>query len=354
MLISFSPAITLAAPDFVVNDIALSPSSPSPNSVFSASIKVKNRGETAGNGGKLTIWVNKSATQRCNKKGNKSVTVGTLAAGESKVLTIKKLIMKTTGTKKLRAFVDSSCLTGESNEGNNQKVQIYEVTTTKVAALNDTSITTCSDESVTDLPCPIADYPGQDADHGRDATQNNDTDGHAGFSFTKLDVNGKPLPVSASDWSCVKDNVTGLIWEVKTDDGGLSDKDNTYTWYNPDPKTNGGAVGTQGAEGPGSCTGNISCDTYSFVQKVNAQGLCGYKDWRMPSSGELFGITDLRGVRPTIDVSFFPNTVASYFWSGSPVAGGLDYARDVYFYSGGDHWDERSSAFAVRLVRTGQ
>ena len=28
----------------------------------------------------------------------------------------------------------------------------------------------------------------------------------------------------------MRDNVTGLIWEVKTDDGSVHDKDNTYCW----------------------------------------------------------------------------------------------------------------------------
>jgi len=29
----------------------------------------------------------------------------------------------------------------------------------------------------------------------------------------------------------VRDNVTGLIWENKTDDGTIHDKNNQYTWY---------------------------------------------------------------------------------------------------------------------------
>jgi hypothetical protein len=100
--------------------------------------------------------------------------------------------------------------------------------------LNDTGIVTCGDASNNELPCPVADYPGQDAEYGRDVTHNDPSDGHAGFSFTKLDANGSDLPASATDWSCVRDNVTGLIWEVKTDDGGLRDQDWKYTWYNPD------------------------------------------------------------------------------------------------------------------------
>jgi hypothetical protein len=28
----------------------------------------------------------------------------------------------------------------------------------------------------------------------------------------------------------ITDNVTGLMWEKKSDDGGIHDKDNMYTW----------------------------------------------------------------------------------------------------------------------------
>jgi len=91
----------------------------------------------------------------------------------------------------------------------------------RIFTLNDTGITTCSNETENNLTCPQTDYPGQDAEYGRDVTHNDDSDGHAGFSFTKIDENGDDLPASATSWNCVRDNVTGLIWEVKTDDGGL-------------------------------------------------------------------------------------------------------------------------------------
>ncbi|HOP23574.1 MAG TPA: hypothetical protein PLX38_12515 [Gammaproteobacteria bacterium] len=70
----------------------------------------------------------------------------------------------------------------------------------------------------------------QDCNHGRDATHNDDSDCHAGFSFTKLDMSGNPIPASATQWSCVRDNVTGFVWEVKTDYEGIHDKDITYRW----------------------------------------------------------------------------------------------------------------------------
>ncbi|WP_295582465.1 hypothetical protein [uncultured Lamprocystis sp.] len=39
----------------------------------------------------------------------------------------------------------------------------------------------------------------------------------------------------------------------------------------------------------GSCSGN-DCDTDGFVRAVNAQGLCGARDWRLPANVELLSI----------------------------------------------------------------
>jgi hypothetical protein len=220
------------------------------------------------------------------------------------------------------------------------------------AGLNDTGITTCSDETQNGLPCPVTGYPGQDAQYGRDATQNNNSDGRAGFSFTKLDGTGNALPASAANWNCVRDNVTGLVWEVKTDDGGLHDKDHTYTWYQPDNGKNGGAPGYQNG---GVCTGS-SCDTHGYVQAVNAQGWCGASDWRMPSRRELVGLVDYGRAYPnhTIDTDYFSEQGVSYVWSGSPYANRSNYAWGVDFGYGGAGNGVKSGIFHVRLVRGGQ
>jgi hypothetical protein len=217
--------------------------------------------------------------------------------------------------------------------------------------LNDTGIDWCANGSQNNLACPVAGYPWQDAQDGRDAHQNDDSDGHAGFSFTKLDGNGNPLPATASSWSCVRDNVTGLTWEIKTDDEGLRDQDWTYTWYNPDATNNGGLAGYQNG---GSCSGS-DCDTDGFVRAVNAQGLCGARDWRLPSAVELLSIVSDDRYYPAIDTDWFPNTPSSWFWSSSPFAGGSNGAWGVDFgYGGVNYGDYKGYALYVRLVRGGK
>jgi len=220
--------------------------------------------------------------------------------------------------------------------------------------LNDTGIVTCADNTNTNLDCPVTDFPGQDAEYGRDATYaDNDEDGLAGFSFTKLDASGKALATDAADWSCVKDNVTGLIWEKKTKEAGHHDWKSEYSWYDPikapDPDN-------PGDEDGGDCDRTFSkCDTTHFVEAVNAEGYCGANDWRMPSIVELRSLVD-RGhpeFDVMIDLKFFPNTVDSIYWSGLPNVnpGVTTYVKELDFGEGDEGHDTTSRDWFVRLVR---
>lgn len=250
--------------------------------------------------------------------------------------------------------------------------------------LNDTGITACADNAAgtgatpdNDLDCAGAGATqttdgtdadgdlvpaGQDALAGRDAealagTLTKTGAGDAGFDFTKLDANGDALPASAISWSCVQDNVTGLIWEIKSDttpDSGLRDKDYTYTSFNTDTATNGGDAGT--ANG-GLCTGS-NCDTQSYVAAVNALAgagrLCGADDWRLPTVNELLSIAHLGKVTPAIDTAFFPNSLSGPYWTSSAFANFAQSAWLVNFLDGGVSAGFKSNVSAVRLVRAGQ
>lgn len=118
-------------------------------------------------------------------------------------------------------------------------------------------------------------------------------------SYTKLDVQGNTLPDSALSWSMVKDNVTGLIWEGKTDDGSIHDKNNKYNW--DDAK-------------------NV------FIADLNATKFGGFSDWRLPTIKELSFIVNNGTYNPAINTAYFPNTMTM-----SPY---LSSTADRYFPTG--------------------
>ena len=104
----------------------------------------------------------------------------------------------------------------------------------------------------------------------------------------------------------------------------------------------------------GSCETTGHCDTEKYVQDVNAAALCGATDWRMPTIKELEGIVDMGRSNPAIDPVFFPNTLFSVVWSGSPRAGSPSSAWGVDFSKGVASYGNRNSGYHVRLVRGGQ
>jgi Protein of unknown function (DUF1566) len=165
--------------------------------------------------------------------------------------------------------------------------------------LPDTGVTKCWNDSGTMIACPS---PGQDF-YGQDANYTINPP-----SYTKLDGSGVALPDSATSWVMVKDNVTGLIWEIKTKKDGVknyedpNDADNNYTWYDSNPATNGGNPGT------------IGNDTEVFLKALNDAHYGSFSDWRLPTIKELESIINysIASPGPTINSGYFPNTQSSF------------------------------------------
>jgi hypothetical protein len=164
-------------------------------------------------------------------------------------------------------------------------------------------------------------------------------------SYTKLDASGNDLADSATNWAMVRDNVTGLIWEVKTDDGGIHDKGDTYTWYDSNNATNGGDPGT-----PGDGT-----DTEDFIDELNVSNFGGHSDWRLPTRMELAMLINDNKYLPSINEDYFPNTVSSCYWSSTASASSSECAWYVGFYVGSTYVIvPKSYDYFVRAVRGGQ
>jgi hypothetical protein len=153
--------------------------------------------------------------------------------------------------------------------------------------------------------------------------------GQRGFDFTKLDVNGDELPDNALVFSCVRDNFTGLIWEVKQPETipqhtALRGADNYYSWDD-----------TQAAGA--SCPSTSDCGVETFIEEVNSATYCGGANWRLPSYQELLGIMDYSALDSgyLLDRDLFPN-------KADPVTLGhlFHWVSDTYAGGGGEsfHW----------------
>lgn len=277
--------------------------------------------------------------------------------------------------------------------GNNSlTLSVSSFTIVPSMPLNDTGITTCGDYAEPsdgysgtnnrDINCadvgatqtvsgtePISNDlvpAGQDAVYGRDAQSMAGTltkigGGYAGFDYTKLGSDGLSLAIqnkswsdggnegAGTQWSCVKDNVTGLIWEVKTNDNGFRDKDWTYSWYNSYGLRNGGNAGT--ADGGDNCSASTQCDIERYLTAINSRGLCGSHQWNIPSMGILMTLQNINGSVPTIDTDYFPHTVSDSYWTSSSTAFSTSNAWVVRFSSPTTYFLPKSELHPIRLFR---
>ena len=217
-----------------------------------------------------------------------------------------------------------------------------------------------------------------DANHGVDSTLPAKIGGgRAGFDYSRYDTNGN-LVASAEPnyfnadgkevvpWECVKDNVSGLVWEVKAL-FGVRYVGHNYFWYDPNEATNGG---NEGASGYGICVAGSSllkeCNTSYYVAEMNKAKLCGMTGWRLPTIEELrtlvdYGISagndEALGQRDiTYDTAYFAGDVlaSKFTWSSTTDAQSPSRARTIRFRTSSFLEESRSkgsSSFAtIRLV----
>ena len=197
--------------------------------------------------------------------------------------------------------------------------------------LNDTGITQCYDDAQNLIVCSHATYPNQDGSTG---LQNQ----FSKYNFVKEAPEPTPARLDLTTYKCVYDQTTGLLWEVVTD------PNISYTWYDDNPTTNGGASGVQIVDDGSTIDRTGSTQAHADAINESAVSLCGVGigldnktgKWRLPKVNELLSIMDFEtpgGIdSPFIDYELFKLSPSSaYFWTSSPSAIDSDKAWCVSF-----------------------
>jgi hypothetical protein len=157
----------------------------------------------------------------------------------------------------------------------------------------------------------------------------------AALEFSRLEYGPEPKPAGGYFGlnECLRDKVTGLLWEGKN-----SGSDQPR--YGSQRFTN---------------LGNFAAtDVSGHVAAVNASRLCGYSDWRVPSRMELQSILHYGNPQPfnAIDAQFL-NTDSGVYWTRELASDDLSQAWMVDFgqFGGTSSPEPRTYTRAVRLVR---
>ena len=128
---------------------------------------------------------------------------------------------------------------------------------------------------------------------------------------------GAPLAYVDNGDGTITDSNSGLMWEKKSDDGSLHDKDTFYPW-----------VSTCTGDGTTWCTRDNDCtvpggtcsDTtiFEWVDQVNAANFAMYNDWRVPNVRELASLVNYEHSYPAPPVSVEFNNGCGVDSSGNP------------------------------------
>jgi hypothetical protein len=160
--------------------------------------------------------------------------------------------------------------------------------------------------------------------------------------FIKINFDGQRLPDTALRWSCARDKRTGLLWETKLFDAGISDVEHRYSWYAP-------TRSKKGLKNRGSCYG-MPCDTHAYTQEINRLQLCGSTRWRLPVFSELETLLDRDYFNPVINQEIFFNTRGASYWTQSQLENNPEMVMQIDFFNGTSSPAPIHFKLAVRLV----
>lgn len=233
------------------------------------------------------------------------------------------------------------CTIEVSQAGNTQVLaaQPISVSTTILPVLTTTGIHLCGTDDKNNLPCDntnLVNLFGMQQDGEKQAGRK--------MAYELISYNNE---------NCIRDQVTGLIWEQKTKDKSLRDQDWRFTWYNADPKNNAGDAGIQASST--TCNGTLSsCNTTAYIEALNKANYCGYSDWRLPTRSELTNLVDYSTSQAALNPIYTNTTFSDGYWSSTSSAKQNTKAWTIDFKEGASNPTYKEYMAHIRAVRTPQ
>jgi Protein of unknown function (DUF1566) len=203
--------------------------------------------------------------------------------------------------------------------------QCYEINTSNLFACNSAGA--------------IALNNAQDGGTGDDVTNSDPIDGKLGFAYSLVPkASGGTYAVT----DCLKDKITGLIWEGGAI-GGFRDVGRVFTNYEDPTKPQ------KFSTNPTQAEVDSPTNSVGYKNAVNAIALCGFTDWRLPLPEELLRIVDFSAIHPapSIDLLWFRDGRSGYYWATSQT----DDGWSVSFNNISSQPDLRHGNYSIRLVR---
>jgi hypothetical protein len=185
-------------------------------------------------------------------------------------------------------------------------------------ALNDTGVLFATDDLDGNLDTCRSNADGSNTLSIQDCSLGRDVDhmlgslqkvgqGPVSMDYTKLGADRQALAMQdqawsdsgsedlGTSWDCVRDNVTGLIWERKTSSGLRAESDLYFPYEASDFTLIGEEVpdeiNMENCTGALSTDSEMQCTAQSYVNKINAIKLCGHSNWRLPMPVEISDLT---------------------------------------------------------------
>jgi len=160
--------------------------------------------------------------------------------------------------------------------------------------------------------------------------------------FKKIAFNGEVLSDTAIHWSCARDLSTGLLWETKLMNNGVSDAAHRYSWYQP-------RRANRGRKNGGRCSGT-ACDTNAYTLEMNRLALCGSRLWRLPEFSELESLINRNYYNPTIDQEIFPHAQGKVYWSATELTNNPGMVMQIDFLNGVSTAVPKNLNYRIRVV----